>query len=630
MRQALILAGGKGTRLKERLGDLPKPLIDMCGKPLLERQILLLKDFGFERILVLVNYKAEAITQFCAEHANWGLDITCIDDGEPRGTAGAVLHVFEQLDEHFLVMYGDTMMQVDLDRFELFHFAYADTEATLFLHPNDHPQDSDLVDVDDSGFVLGFHPYPHASGTWLPNLVNAALYCVRRDALLAWRDIPGQLDFGKDIFPAMILRGMKLRGYNSPEYIKDVGTPSRIDKVRADFTSGRIERAGLSYEQMAVFLDRDGTINREVDHLSSAENFELLPGVEQAIRRLNQAEYRVCVVTNQPVVARGECTHNELKLIHNKMETLLGHCGAYIDRIDYCPHHPEAGFPKELPELKIDCNCRKPATGLIDIAVESLNISRTRSWLIGDSTADMLAASRAGLRSILVETGYAGLDHKYLVTPDYTMPDLQSAVEFILRGHEQLLQILEPHANAVKKGSVVFIGGQSRCGKSTVASGFAELLKTAGHSCVVLSTDRWLLSDADRGQGGVLERHDVQALRDFVQRISRRLDDLDEEIPAYAKARRQQFPRAQQLCIRNSDTVIIEGVVALYFASLIQSTCRFMVDCEESLRHARVIREYELRGESLRAEEIYKKRMGDEWPWVHEIMASAQPVRIHI
>ncbi|MCE5361502.1 MAG: HAD-IIIA family hydrolase, partial [Acidithiobacillus sp.] len=178
-------------------------------------------------------------------------------------------------------------------------------------------------DIDDSGTVLGFHPYPHSEMVWLPNLVNAGLYYVRRDALLPWKDAPGMLDFGKDLFPDMIAHGMRLRGYKSPEYIKDVGTPERLDKVSADFRSGRIARSRLDHEQKAVFLDRDGTINREVGHLARVEDFELLPGVARAIRRLNGSEYRVCVVTNQPVVARGGCSPGELRRIHNKMETLL-------------------------------------------------------------------------------------------------------------------------------------------------------------------------------------------------------------------------------------------------------------------------------------------------------------------
>jgi histidinol-phosphate phosphatase family protein len=615
MKQAVILAGGKGTRLADRLGGLPKPLIDFCGVPLLERQILLLKKYEFTSILILVNYRAEAIVEFCTLKANWGLDVQCIDDGEPRGTAGAVLGILDRLDDEFIVMYGDTMLQVDLDRFQKFHRCEQGVSATLFLHPNDHPHDSDLVEINEVGDVKKFHPYPHPEGVWLPNLVNAALYWVKRDALLMWRDDKRMLDFGRDIFPAMIEQGMRLRGYNSPEYIKDIGTPSRIDKVSTDFRSGRIDRAGLDYPQAAVFLDRDGTLNFEVNHLRNATDFELLPGVENAIQALNKAEYRVCVVTNQPVIARGDCSVDELANIHNKMETLLGRAGAYVDRIDYCPHHPDSGFAGEVAQLKIDCNCRKPNTGMVDSAILALNIAREKSWMIGDSSSDILAAKRAGLRSILVETGYAGLDHKYLSTPDYVVANLPKAVDFILRGHPLLLRALESIAKSIAVGDIVFIGGQSRGGKSTTASGLRELLQRVGHTCHVLSTDRWLMSQTKRSDG-VAGRHDMEAINHLIKNLSGNRRDIVASLPGYAKGHREQTQNLESLRIAKRDTVIVEGVIALSVSADLKGAHRMVVTTDEQVRRSRVIREYGLRGEQDQAEAIYAARMQDEYPWV--------------
>ena len=623
MRQALILAGGKGLRLRERLGGLPKPLIDLCGMPLLERQVLLLKQHGFTRIDVLVNYRAEAIEEYCSSRGNWGLDVCCVDDGTPRGTAGAVMALLDSLDDEFLVVYGDTMLNVDLGRFVQFHTQARDAAATLFVHPNDHPQDSDLVEVDAAGDVRRFHPYPHPAGAWLPNLVNAALYCVRREALRAWQATPGMLDFGKDIFPAMIRRGLRLRAYNSPEYVKDVGTPARLDKVSTDFRNGRIARAALDHTQRAVFIDRDGTLNRELDHLCRAEQFELLPGVEQAVSALNHAEYRVCVVTNQPVLARGECSEAELRRIHNKMETLLGASGAFVDRIDYCPHHPDQGFVGEVPALKKLCNCRKPGTGMIDAAVNALNIARAQSWLVGDSSADILAAQRAGVRSILVETGYAGLDHKYLAIPDYVMPDLPAAVEFILDGHMQLLDALQSVAADIAPGQLVFVGGQARSGKSTVASALGEVLRQRGQCCHVLATDRWLYSEDER-KPGLMGRHDMVALRALLQRLAQRQEPCHEQLPVYAKAQRRQVANAQTLHIKPEDTVIIEGVIALQLGVELGAEHRLVVTLNEHVRHARLLREYTLRGEGEQAEALYQARLSDEWPLVQ---ASAQGAR---
>ena len=290
MKQAVILAGGKGTRLKERLGDLPKPLIDLCGKPLLQRQMELLLSHQFTDVLILVNHNAQQIIDFCNTRNNWGINVRCIDDGEPLGTAGAVLSIHDRLFDDFLVMYGDTMLDVDLTRFYNFHASQKNTAATIFLHPNDHPVDSDLVEIDDHALVRKFHPYPHDDDKCYPNLVNAALYYLRRIPLAKIRINKKQLDFGKDLFPWMLENNHLILGYNSFEYIKDCGTPQRIDKVSSDFLSGRIERARLDKKQAAVFLDRDGTINYEVNHLAKQEDFILLPGVGSAIKALNNSE----------------------------------------------------------------------------------------------------------------------------------------------------------------------------------------------------------------------------------------------------------------------------------------------------------------------------------------------------
>lgn len=618
MKQVVILAGGKGTRLRERLGGLPKPLIDVCGVPLLERQILLAKRYGFERMLILVNYRAERIVEFCRSKDNWGLDIQCIADGEPRGTAGAVLQALDHLEEEFLLMYGDTMLDVDLDRFHQYHLADGNVAATLFLHPNDHPHDSDLVDVDERGYITGFYPYPHDSNCYYPNLVNAALYWIRKSTLKPWREFSGGMfDFGKELFPAMIEKGFVLRGYNSPEYIKDCGTPARIGRVCADFTSGKIARSALDHEQMAVFVDRDGTLNREVDHLNSVDRLELLPGVGQAIRRLNRTGYRVCVVTNQPVIARGECSRDTLRQIHNKLETLLGREGAFVDRIYYCPHHPDKDFAGEVPELKIDCDCRKPKTGMIDVAVAELNIARRLSWMIGDTTADLLTASRAGLKSILVETGYAGLDQRHWVTPDFIVPDLGVGAALILDIYPALIRSIEPIIRDVQAGDVVFVGGQSRSGKSSFASAMRDVLEVRGLRCHVLSTDRWLLSEADRGQG-VLAHHAVEKLRTFVASIcDPEARPRQVNLPGYRKDRREHVPDAEILRLTSQDVVILEGVVALHFAAGVGAQHRFFVEIDESERRRRVIREYKMRGFSVEAvEAIYSERRMEEVPWV--------------
>ena len=435
--QAVIIAGGKGTRLKELTGDLPKPLVDICGKPLLEHQILLAKTHGIERILLLTGFGAEAIEDYCGDGSKWGLRIQYHREPQPLGTAGAVLDAFPHLVHDFIVIYADTMLNVDLRRFSSFHTA--SPGITAFLHPNDHPQDSDLIEIDEANRITALHPYPHPPGQYFRNLVNAALYVVRKDAIAPWYQRRAELsypfDFAKHLFPEMIAGGGNLRGYVSREYIKDAGTPERVYRVREDYLSGRIDVASLQNPKPAVFFDRDGTLNVDSGWIKSPAELALLPGAAQAVRAVNQSGRLAVVVTNQTVIARGDCSESGLRLIHNKFEWLLGQEHAFVDGIYYCPHHPHKGFPGERPELKVPCDCRKPATGLFEKAAADLNIDAERSWMIGDSADDMEAAMQFGIHSILVKTGRQGRQPSR--PPDFVCTNVLDAVQFIAQQEEQ-------------------------------------------------------------------------------------------------------------------------------------------------------------------------------------------------
>ena len=430
MRQAIILAGGKGTRLKSRSDGLPKPMMDILGKPLLEHQLMLCSKYGITDVKMLVSYRGEVIQNYFGEGKKFGLNIQYFFERSPRGTAGALLDVLDSLDEQFFVMYGDTFLSVDLESMSNFH-QKNESDVTLFLHPNDHPHDSDLIGIDTNNLIIDIYPYPHDK-TWRRNLVNAALYIINKDALRGV-SLAGQCtDIAKTLFPLLLESNKKMYGYISTEYIKDMGTPERLDKLIGDINTGKVKSLLRSIPKRAIFVDRDGVINKEVDHLSAPDDLEILPRVSAAIRKINQAGVLVVVITNQPVIARGELTENDLRIIHNKLETELGSEGAYLDAIYYCPHHPDSGYDGEVSELKIECQCRKPNPGMFLSAAEHMNISLEQSWMIGDSTSDILAAECAGVRSVLVKTGYAGKDNKYKSNPNHTAQDLDDAVGWIL------------------------------------------------------------------------------------------------------------------------------------------------------------------------------------------------------
>lgn len=438
MKQVVILAGGLGTRLRARLGDLPKPMIPICGRPLLEHQIELAKRHGFDQITLFVCYRPDLIEQQLGDGSRYGVTLRYVHEQEPLGTAGAVLSGWEELEDEFVVMYGDTLVNLDLTRLARTHREQG-ADVTLVLHPNNHPFDSDLVECDDKQWVTAFHNRPHPPGRWFQNLVNAGLYVVNRSVLEPFRSRvqsgarSGLMDFGKDLFPAMLQQQRRLLGYNTPEYIKDIGTPERYDKACGEVASGVVARSSFSDPVPAVFLDRDGTLNREADGLRSVDQLELLPGVAEAVQTLNHCGLRVVVVTNQPVIAKGYITEAELQNIHNKLESLLGMEHAYVDRIYHCPHHPDGGFPGERPELKIECECRKPRPGMLLRAARELNLDLSRSWMVGDTTVDVQCARNAGVKAVLVRTGHGGRDGRFHVQPDFSFDTLIEAARFIVQ-----------------------------------------------------------------------------------------------------------------------------------------------------------------------------------------------------
>ena len=183
----------------------------------------------------------------------------------------------------------------------------------------------------------------------------------------------------------------------------------------------------------AVFLDRDGTINQEVDLLRDLRRLRLIPGAASGIRALNRLRFRVIVITNQPVVARGWVSEEELGRIHRTLEERLGRRGARLDAIFYCPHHPDA----DLSRYRVRCRCRKPGTALIRRAARRFGIALDRSFMVGDSTRDILAGKRAGLTTILVSTGCGGRDGKYRVRPDHTARNLEEAAKLLGRISER-------------------------------------------------------------------------------------------------------------------------------------------------------------------------------------------------
>jgi mannose-1-phosphate guanylyltransferase / phosphomannomutase len=425
--RAVILVGGKGTRLGNVTSQLPKPLVPVNGKALLDRQLDQLHRYGITAVTLLASHLADQIEAHVAARTKPRVRVH--REQVPLGTAGGLHEIADELTDPFLLVYGDVLFDMDLLRLMAAHRASSGL-ATLVVHPNDHPYDSDLVEVDSSNRVTAVHSKPHAPGQYFHNLVNAGMY-VMSPRILEFIPRGKSTDFGRDIFPA-IFATERIYGYATPEYIKDMGTPDRLAKVSADEASGKVARWNLESARPAVFLDRDGVINESNGYIDSPDKLNLLPGVADAIHRLNRSDYLSVVVTNQPVVARNLTTMEGLDAIHRKLETELGEKRAWLDAIFSCPHHPDGGFPGENVSLKIDCVCRKPKTGLIDSARARFNIDMTRSYIVGDSARDILCGKAAGITTIGVRSGEACKDVTESAQPDFMFEDLPAAVDFIL------------------------------------------------------------------------------------------------------------------------------------------------------------------------------------------------------
>ena len=396
--KAVIMAGGSGTRIAGVYPDIPKPMINVGGKPILQHTIENLVSQGITDITITVSYLRNKIMDYFGDGRKWGAKITYFEETVPLGNAGALFEL--NIDDDILLINGDIYFDVNLNKFIDYHHK-CKGKATIITHPNSHPYDSALICTNENGKVIKWLSKDRDKIGWYKNRVNAGIHILAAELFYNKLD-KEKIDLDKDILMPLVDQG-NLYSFDTTEYIKDMGTPERLNELIVDYEKGIPKIKSLENKQRAVFLDRDGTINRYVGFLTNIEDFQLNDNVGKAIREINRRGYLVIVITNQPVIARGEVSVNQLDEIHNKMETLLGEEGAYIDKIYYCPHHPDKGYKGEIKSLKIECDCRKPKPGLINRAAQDFNINLKESWMIGDSDIDIQAGINAGCKTMKVK-----------------------------------------------------------------------------------------------------------------------------------------------------------------------------------------------------------------------------------
>lgn len=437
--QVVVVCGGRGTRLAPSVGALPKILTPIQDRPLLAHlldDLSILVDAGRRvEVLLLAGVGGEMVAAEAPGLAPSGVAVETVIESEPLGTAGALHNVASRVQERFIYVCGDILTRLDWARFYS-HALDRGGLATLLVHRSNHPEDSDLVILDDADRAVGWSRRGDHQSAWSGALGNAGVSIFHRDVL---RYIPKgrPSDVFRDVLPALVDRRAAVHGYRTSEYVRDMGTPSRLDSVREDVVSGRAElKAELA------LLDRDGVLNQEVDWLHRPDQLCLIPGSGDAVRRFNEAGARVAVVTNQPVIARGMCTPDGMERIHARMSELLAEHGAHIDRYYFCPHHPETHYDEGDPALRGPCRCRKPGTGMLEEALkealDAFGIPAWRAVMVGDRSTDMQAAANAGLASVGVRTGQGQRDGVSPARPVWTFDDLRTAVDWLCPSTEAL------------------------------------------------------------------------------------------------------------------------------------------------------------------------------------------------
>ena len=420
---AILLAGGLGTRLRPLTDSIPKCLVPIAGRPLLDFWVERLAEAGVGEARVNTHAHADQVRAYIAEVNRRG-PIRLVESHEPAllGSAGTIAANADLADgvDEVIIVYADNFSDVDLGRMLAFHRSH-DDPFTMLLFRAEDPRACGIAELGPDKRVVSFVEKPeHPKG----DLANAGVYIVSADA---YREIAalGAFDLGYEVLPRFVGR---MRGWPWAWYHVDVGTPEALERARADAGAVLADRRT---GRPAVFLDRDGTIIEQVHYLSDPAGVRVLPGAAEALRDLRAGGYARVVVTNQSAVGRGILTPERLHEVHEEMHRQLEAEGAAVDAVYFCPDVPTLD-----DRSAVEGSRRKPGPGMLVAAAIDLGLDLGASWMVGDMISDLLAGVNAGCRgSILVRTG-KGLTaiEAALGVPHLVADDLLAAARIILDG----------------------------------------------------------------------------------------------------------------------------------------------------------------------------------------------------
>lgn len=590
IKQAVILAGGQGTRLRPLTDKIPKPMILMNKKPFLEYLIELLKDNGISEIVLLLGYLPEKIVEYFGNGSKYGLNIKYSIGDISFETGTRIKNAGILLDDYFLLMYCDNYWPINL-KLLLENYNKHETLGQVTIYSNKDRITRNNIHVDNDGYVI---KYDRSRKETDLNGVEIGFFILNKNILKLMPD--HNFSFEDEIIPQLI-NNRELRGYITDHRYYSTGKLERLPVTEKYLQPKRV-----------IFLDRDGVINKKApkaDYVKNWTEFEFLPGAIEAIRILNRNNFKVYIVSNQAGIARGLMSESDLDDIHENMKKELLKHDATIDGIYYCPH----GWNDE-------CNCRKPKPGMFFQAAGEHHIDLGKTIFIGDDERDIEAGEAAGIRTLLVTPENDILS----IVKDLLIPDREKRAGF----GEICKSILSAYSSSNKKRFFVLIGGCSRSGKTDLAQKLQAVIKRNNINCLIVCLDNWLKGIDERdGSETVRERYNYN-------KIIKDIEDLRKGIkihpPVYNPMTRMVTKNNENQIFIDEGICIIDGAVALDIDELrLLSDFNIFVDIPDDLRKKRLMQFYSDYKKCSRdeCEKIITSREIDEVPIIKKTRSYA-------
>jgi mannose-1-phosphate guanylyltransferase/phosphomannomutase len=616
---AVIIAGGLGTRAHAMTGDrIPKVLLPVAAVPIAFRQMRVLQREGVERLTVLAGHLGAQLAGPLGEEARaLGLALDIRVEAQPLGTAGC-LAALAPADGDALLVYGDMLFDIALAPLVEFH-RRQQALITIVAHPNDHPRTSDIIRERD-GRVTALLPREIARTRDERNLVPAGIYLASAE-FFARIPMGEKLDMVRDVLPRLVASGERIAAYNTPEYMRDVGTASRHATAERDIADGTVAALNLRNKRPAIFFDVDGVLNEEPGTMGALEpdDVKLISGAGDAVAAAHDARLLTVAITNRPQVARGDITFDDLDAILGRLEALLAESRGVLDRVYACPHHPDSGFPGEVAALKIRCECRKPGALLFRRAMAELPVDPARSVAIGDSLRDIGAARAVGVWAYGVRTGYGCRDTarypggaEAAPAPDLMFDHVGDAVRFALTYEALVVPLVQSIRQSVAgRPLIVGICGRSRAGKSVISHALVRALKDAGDDPLLVRLDDWIMPAAERRPGDTAEIRNRADRLPAILAALRRGETVT--APGYDAVTRVQG-RAMTYDPAGHRIIVLDGVFAAHPSARPLLDLTAFVDTPDAVQRRRFETLYRWKGfDDTAMEELWRARIADEW-----------------